>query len=124
MISRLRASIAALILAAALTGCAEAPGWVRPGQDAATNSRDYDDCRREAQLTVWNGTQSAAPFPTAGVTPMDDPGLIGRPRGYPYGRNDPTYRLQLDHATAEGPALRQQLLSECLAARGFEPASN
>jgi len=124
MISRLRASIAALFLAVALTACAATPDWVRPGQDAAANGRDYDDCRREAQLTIWNRTQSVAPFPTPGVTPMDDPGLIGRPRGYPYGRNDPTYRLQLDNAMAEGPEIRRQLVSECLASRGFEPAPN
>ena len=124
MITRMRASIAALFLAGALAGCSGASDWVRPSEDAAVNDRDYADCRREAQLTVWNRTQSAAPFPTPGVTPMDDPGLIGRPRAYPYGRNDPTYRLQLDNAMAGGPALRQQLLGECLTAKGFEPAAN
>jgi len=123
MISRLRASIAALFLTGVLVGCG-ASDWVRPGQDIAANDRDYADCRSEAQLTVWNRTQSAAPFPTPGVTPMDDPGLIGKPRGYPYGRNDPTYRLQLDNAMAGWPALRRQLLSECLTAKGFGPAAN
>jgi len=123
MISRIRASIAALFFfTATLSACGGTPDWVRPGQDAAANSRDYDDCRGEAQLTVWNRTQSMAPFPTPGVTPMDDPGLIGQPRGYPYGRNDPTYRLQLDRAMAEGPAIRQKALGECLAAKGFTPA--
>jgi len=124
MISRFKLWIAALICAAVLAGCAETGDWVRPGQDATANSRDYEDCRREAQLTAWNRTQSAAPFPTPGVTPMDDPGLIGQPRAYPYGRNDPTYRLQLDHAMADGTMQRRKVLGECLAAKGFEPAQN
>jgi len=124
MITLSWATIAALTLGTALAGCAGTTDWVRPGQDLAANNRDYDDCRREAQLTMWNRTQTEAPFPTPGVTPMDDPGLIGQPRGYPFGRNDPTYRRQFDGAMVESTTARRQLLGECLAAKGFEPASD
>ena len=120
MAPRVRTSIGALLLAGTLLGCAGEQDWVRSGQDAAANGRDYAECRQQAQLEVWNHTPSSLIFPDYGVTPMDDPGLIGRPRGYPYGRNDPSYRLRQDRATIEGSEESRKLLRDCLLAKGFQ----
>jgi len=120
MAPRVRTSIGALLLAGTLLGCAGERDWVRPGQEAAANYQDYSECRQQAVLEVWNHTPSSLIFPDYGVTPMDDPGLIGRPRGYPYGRNDPSYRLLQDRATIEGHEQSRKLLRDCLISKGFQ----
>jgi hypothetical protein len=35
-----------------LAGCAAAGGWSKPGADAATASREYEDCRSLAESAV------------------------------------------------------------------------
>lgn len=120
MIPRLRPSLGTLLLVGILLGCAGERDWVRSGQDSAADSRDYHECRKQARLEVWNHTPASLIFPDYGVTPLDDPGLIGRPRGYPYGRNDPSYRLRQDQAIIEDGEESRKLVRDCLLAKGFQ----
>jgi hypothetical protein len=118
--------VSGLVLIAALTNCAAAPQWARPGVDGASNQRDYETCRRqayvEAQKRFAEATfplrpggevaRGANPIPA----PMDRYGMsIGSDAGS-------IHRLEWQAERNQAYVYQQRLMVDCLAAAGFEPA--
>jgi hypothetical protein len=106
----------------ALIGCGPGVEWVRPEADFAANRQDYQACQDDA------ARQIRAEFAGLGF----DPGSI--PSGFPmqaipdvqprygfdaYGNDDVQRRLERDTAQSRLTMRQQQLLRECLIAKGF-----